>query len=233
MKILLISDVHSNLLALEEVLNRATYDEILFLGDVVDYGPQPKEVFDVLQYLKARRVLGNHDFPASSGSDCRSSARFHEASSVTRSRITLKAMSRKALDALGKADKKLNLEFNGLRIKAIHASPSDELFGYLSREDATRLDMGGADLILLGHTHIAFEIRDDSHYLWVVSPGSVGMPKDGDPRASYAVLDTTKRNVSFGRARYDVELMLSHLRKLIGDDKPIFELLGKTFVTGE
>lgn len=80
MKVLLISDVHANLPALDAVLSRASYDEVLFMGDAVDYGPFPFEVCSRLEPIRATRVLGNHDATASLGIDCRSSPLMHEAS---------------------------------------------------------------------------------------------------------------------------------------------------------
>jgi putative phosphoesterase len=179
-------------------------------------------------------VLGNHDFAASNDADCKSSARFHEASVVTRSRITLNLMPKKSLDILGKAEKRLNLTYDGLKVKVLHAAPGDELYRYMSKEEASKLSKSDikADLLVVGHTHIPYEIKR-SNDVWVVNPGSVGMPKDGDARASYAMLDTVKREVNFERAEYDVELMLSELKKLIGDDAKTFELLARTFSTGQ
>ena len=99
MRILLISDVHANLSALDEVLNRASYDDVLFMGDVVDYGPSPFEVYSRLSQVHAKRVLGNHDVAASLGVDCRSSPQLHEASVLTRERITVPRMPRRAMQA--------------------------------------------------------------------------------------------------------------------------------------
>ena len=230
MKILLISDIHSNFEAFQQIVNHTDYDEILFAGDVVDYGPSPKDVFYVLEYLKAKRVLGNHDAAAAFGIDCRSSPATYAASVATRSRITTQLMPKKSLELLGKAEKKLNLEFDGLRVRLLHAAPGDELYRYISKDEASKLEQNGADLLVLGHTHIPYEIRNEK--LWVVNPGSAGMPKDGDPRASFAILDTVKRQVEFRRISYDVDLMLTELRKLIGDDKTIFDQLASTFRTG-
>ncbi|HUK79442.1 MAG TPA: hypothetical protein VLU91_02135, partial [Nitrososphaerales archaeon] len=64
------------------------------------------------------------------------------------------------------------------------------------------------------------------------NPGSVGMPKDGDPRASYAILDTSTREVRFDRVEYDIEQVVSKLQRLIGDEEPIFEQLAKGLRTG-
>jgi putative phosphoesterase len=230
MKILLISDAHSNLHALETVLDKVSFDDILFVGDAVDYGPNPFEVYSRLHEAGAKMILGNHDAAAAFGIDCRSSEKMHEASVVTRRRITIPRMPEKGLSELGTAARRLRIDYEGLTVEAMHASPRDELYEYISREQASNLEMGGTDLMVLGHTHIQYEVRDSKR--WIVNPGSVGMPKDGDPRASYAILDTYKRKVEFGRKDYDIENMLKELSKLIGSEKRIFELLSTVFRTG-
>jgi len=230
MRILVISDVHANLLALDSVLSNASFDEVIFLGDAVDYGPFPFEVYSRLKQVRARRVLGNHDAAAAFGVDCRSSPQMHDASTVTRERITVPRMPRRAMQALGKVERRMNLDFQGLRITAVHASPDDELYGFVSKETASTLDVHGADLLLLGHTHVPYEVKTENS--WVVNPGSAGMPMDGDHRASFAVLDTRRREVRFGRAEYDVESMLTKLNKLIGEETRTYELLARIFRTG-
>jgi len=131
--------------------------------------------FLISSATKAKRVLGNHDAAASSKIDCRSSPPMHNASVATREVITCKLTPRKPLDLLGKAERKLNLEYDGLMIRALHAEPGDELYKYLTRDEAEKVDMGGADLMLLGHTHMAYEVKNSTS--WIVNPGSVGMPQ--------------------------------------------------------
>jgi putative phosphoesterase len=231
MLVLLVSDVHGNLPALDAVLGAASYDKVLFMGDAVDYGPFPFEVYARLHQVGARRVLGNHDVAAAYGLDCRSRPEVHEASALTRERITVARMPKRARQALGKkAERQVNLEYNGLRIRAVHASPDNELYRYVSREEAAYLDVLGVDLLLLGHTHVPYEVKNSR--VWVVNPGSVGMPRDGDPRASFAILDTIRREVRFERAEYDVEPMLSKLHQLIGEHTAIYEQLAEIFRTG-
>ena len=230
MEVLLISDVHSNLPALDAVLSKARYNDVLFMGDAVDYGPFPFEVYSRLRRIRAKRVLGNHDVAAAFGLDCQSSPRTHEAAVRTRERITFQRMPKRALQALGKAEKALDLSYGDFRVRALHAAPGDELYRYITKEEAALLEVKGADLLLLGHTHVPYEIKDGER--WVVNPGSVGMPKDGDPRASYAVLDTSTREIQFERAEYDVELVVSKLRQLIGDEGPIYEQLANGLRTG-
>jgi len=231
LRVLLISDVHGNIDALEAVLKVASYDEALFVGDAVDYGPFPLEAFSRLRRAGAKAVLGNHDAAASFGIDCRSSPAMYAASVVTRRRITLPRMPKAALKDLGKAARKLDTDYGGFRVRALHASPSDELYQYITKEEAAGLKVRGTDLLVVGHTHVHYEVKKGG--TWVVNPGSVGMPKDGDPGASYAVLDTQKREVRFERARYDPEPMLSELRKILDDSPKIYELLAKVFRTGK
>lgn len=230
MKVLLISDVHSNLPALDAVLSQARYDDILFLGDAVDYGPFPFEVYTRLKRVRAKRVVGNHDVAAAFGLDCRSSSKTYQAAVRTRERITFQRMPRRALQTLGRAEKTLDLGYGDLRVRMLHAAPGDELYKYITKEEAANLEVKGADLLLLGHTHVPYEIKDGTR--WIVNPGSVGMPKDGDPRASYAILDTSTREVRFDRAEYDIEQVVSKLKQLIGDEEPIFEQLVKGLRTG-
>lgn len=231
MKVLLISDIHSNIEALEEVLNHASFDEVLFTGDIVDYGPDPTEVFNLLLYIKASRVLGNHDAAAAFRIDCRSSPVMHRASVVTRERITRKLLSDKSLQLLGRAERRLDVAYGGMKVSAMHGAPGNELYRYLTKDEAEKLNMDGADLMVLGHTHVAYEVKRDA--LWVVNPGSVGMPADGDSRASYAVLDTNSRKVTFGRVKYDIDSVISKLRDHLREEKAIFELLANAFRTAQ
>jgi len=231
MKVLLISDVHSNIEALEGVLNDTSFDEVLFMGDVVDYGPNPIEVFDLLHDMKPEKVLGNHDAAASLRIDCRSSPAMHKASIVTREKITWKLLPKKSLKLLGKAKRRLDIDLDGLKVRALHGAPGDELYRYFTRDEAEGLDMGGADLIVVGHTHVAYEVKKGD--VWVVNPGSVGMPADGDPRASYAVLYTNRGKVTFHRVEYDIDKVLSKLHDLLSEDREVFEVLAEALRTAQ
>ena len=122
MKVLLISDVHANIEALEAILNHTNADDVVFMGDVVDYGPNPVEVFDLLNHVNPKRVLGNHDAAAAFGIDCRSSPATHEASVATRQMITLKLMSERSLNLLGKAERRIDLEYDDIKIRAMHGA---------------------------------------------------------------------------------------------------------------
>ncbi len=230
MHILLLSDVHGNLSALNEILERVAYDEVLFMGDAVDYGPLPFEVHSRLGQVGAKRVVGNHDVAAALGVDCGSTQNLRAASERTRDRITRARMPKSSMRSLIRAERTLRLEYDGLRIMMVHASPRDELYEYVSKEHASELEVTGVDLLLLGHTHIPYKVSAGRTV--VVNPGSAGMPFDGNPRASYAVLDTQTRRVRFERAKYDIEVTVSKLHELIGDDRHVYRQLASILRTG-
>lgn len=231
MKLLLISDVHANLPALDAVLNHLTYDKVLFMGDAVDYGPFPFEVYSRLHQIRAIRVLGDHDASASLGVKSHYTPEMMRASDLTRNLITLRRMPKRALQALGKkGHRRMFLEYGGLRILMVHGSPKDELYQYVSREEASNLVEPNMDLIVLGHTHVPYEVKNESS--WVVNPGSVGMPRDGSPHASCAILDTYNKTVHFERVDYDPEPMLLKLQQLLAHNTEIYNFLADIFRTG-
>jgi len=197
----------------------------------VDYGPNPLEVFQLIRYIKAKRVLGNHDAAAAFRTDCRSSKKMYEASAVTRELITWKLIPEKLLGQLGKAEKEMLLDYDGMKVRAFHAAPEDKLYKYIAKEEAARIGMEGADLVVLGHTHIAYEVKGKG--VWVVNPGSVGMPSDGDPHASYAILDTVSRSVTFGRTKYDIDAVTSKLRDRLAKREDIFQIVANALRTAD
>lgn len=204
---MVISDIHSNLEAFEAVTaDLPEYDELFCLGDIVGYGPQPNEVLDMLRQLKPNVVLmGNHDYAVVTGDTAGFSSHAAEAVEWTRRRITVK--NHEYLAALHPSDK---LEKSGRSVALFHGSPRDPLTEYvlpgMPANIARKLiDEGGAEIVLLGHTHVPMVYSFESKLLG--NPGSVGQPRDGDPRASYATLDIADGKLSFDikRIEYDVE----------------------------
>ena len=228
-RVLILSDVHGNIDALQAVLADAKgWDEVLVLGDLVDYGPSPGEVLDTLRGLGARMLRGNHDHAVAYGVDCRCGEATHWLSTWFRENITVRLISKNDRSFLGGLPERLRLDLGSARLTAVHGSPSSPLYGYLYpwlpprelcgmlrpsarlREEQVKSCPRG--LYLVGHTHYQFlRVQDGA---LVVNPGSVGQPRDGDPRAAYAVLDTETGRVVFGRVRYPVEKTLERLRGL-------------------
>jgi predicted phosphodiesterase len=220
--ILVLSDIHGNHVALTRILEEVRgWDEIVVLGDLVDYGPSPGEVIDTLREIGARIVRGNHDHAAAYGVDCRAGERVHWLSVWTRENITLKRLSRADRDFLASLPLGLKLDLGYVVVEAYHASPRDPLYDYpypwLGEGDfEARFNAveprGGGIIYLVGHTHYQFYRATRKGI--VVNPGSVGQPRDGDPRASYAILDPERGLVSLGRVRYDVESVVENYIKL-------------------
>ena len=235
MRVLVASDVHANPPGLRAVLDAAgRWDEVVILGDLVDYGPWPGEAIDLARELGARVVRGNHDQAAAYGVDCRCGERTHWLSTWTRRNITLPSLSRSDLDWLARLPLRLELDLGGPlgRVVAVHAAPRNPLYAYLYpwlgeselcrllRRPGLRLQAprGGEGegcprgFYLVGHTHHQFQLTVDGAI--VVNPGSAGQPRDGIPAAAYAVIDTVRGTVELGRAPYPPEEVVRGLERL-------------------
>jgi putative phosphoesterase len=212
-----ISDVHSNLEALQVVLDEIGGRELYCLGDVVGYGASPNEVISLLREKKATCVLGNHDLAAVDSNPSGFNSRAAVAAVWT---------SRRLRDAnrhfLAELPRELTVELAGEKVYMTHGSPDDHLGEYVF--PATHSDMFDFYLkklsvraIALGHTHLPFAWSDRDGV--VFNPGSVGQPRDGDSRASYAIL-TVKRGrveVEHKRVEYDIQ---TSARKIIDAGLP-------------
>lgn len=224
MRIAVLSDIHSNLVALDAVLAHAgSVDAVWHLGDVVGYGPDPDGVVDRLAGLGAIGVLGNHDAAALGGPeidwfnpDARTAATW------TRDRIADR--TRAWLDGLP-----LTLTIDGVSL--VHGSPRDPLREYITTRDgaAANLRHLTAPVGLHGHTHvpvvfvqrgteIAVDFPADGESIdltgepALLNPGSVGQPRDGDPAASYLILDAEARRATWQRVAYDIGAVQAAMR---------------------
>jgi len=185
MKIVIVSDIHSNFDALSALPE--TYDELWVLGDLVNYGPEPSPVIEYVQSKATLVVRGNHDNSIGFNQDPRCSAPFKDMAEATR----------RFSDSVLTLDEKNFLRNLPLREEAIrgntrfclcHAVPSDPLFGYCGPDSdrwAKEVENLAADILLVGHTHVPF--RRSAGRCLVVNPGSLGQPKTGRPDACYAV----------------------------------------------
>ena len=199
MRIALLSDIHANLVALEAVLLEVTAaDEIWVMGDTVGYGPEPGDVLAALVERSARVVAGNHDRAVATGAGlelfnptARAAALLH--------REWLSAEERDYLGALP-------LTFAAAdRYTVCHGSPRDPLWEYVFDRATAEAAIRSAETphCCNGHTHVPAVI-DLPGGRRMINPGSVGQPRDGDPRAAYAWLDSTTAAVELRRVEYDV-----------------------------
>lgn len=197
MRALIVSDIHGNtdaLAALDAHLSAASWtpDIVVALGDFVDYGPDPEGAVQWAQEHHTIAVSGNHDYAMATGRSCRSSARFHPYAVATREYFRARLDAR-ILRWLGDLALLQHLQTPADWLLA-HATVRDPLFEYLaatasdSEWEAAIADAPkSVGAVLVGHSHEPFARRIGQR--WVVNPGSLGLPKDGDPRASFATFE--------------------------------------------
>lgn len=211
-RVLVVSDIHGNWEALRAITEAEPSDVVVCLGDIVDYGPRPAHTAKWVEEHATATVRGNHDNAVAFGVSCRSAPLFRRLSEESR-KLTVPLMSAGTLAFLRGLPERVSLALDGLRLELLHAAPADPLFQYLP---ATNLEGWrhavedvDADIVLVGHTHIPAFLNFGNKF--VVNPGSVGLPRDGDARACYAVLDGC--NVQLKRIAYDVEGTVKALRE--------------------
>lgn len=210
MKIGILSDIHGNFDALRALPE--TFDEVWVLGDLVNYGPQPREVVDQISRSATAVVRGNHDHAVVSNEDPTWKPRLARMAETTR-QFTKSMLNRRQFDFLAALPTSLELSRAGVRFHLNHATPSNPLRGWcLPDSDAWEAEVAriSADVLLVGHTHVPF-IRQVGPTL-VVNPGSIGQPKTGDALARYAVWEDGQ--VSLRSFTYPLDATISKIESL-------------------
>ncbi len=226
MRVAVISDIHSNLPALEAVLDAlGQRDALWVLGDIVGYGPYPDEVVERLRDEEAVAIQGNHDaavlgrIPTGTFNDLARAA-------VAWTRETLQARNMDWLAQLPETRREGDFTL-------AHGSPRDPLWEYLFSIPTARINLAAFETpyCIVGHTHHQLTFRDDQgqvHALpaqdggrlslderrCILNPGSVGQPRDGDPRACAMTVDTDAAEVAWQRVEYDIERTQAAIRAL-------------------
>jgi diadenosine tetraphosphatase ApaH/serine/threonine PP2A family protein phosphatase len=228
-RVAVISDVHANLYALEAVLgeiDREPPDAVWCLGDTVGYGPWPNECCDVVRSRADLALIGNHDLVALGSTEV-ALAEFNpdaaEASIWTAQQLSEE--SRRFLEAL-----EPTAELEGAQL--FHGSPRDPVWEYVLTEFVAQeaFALTTAPLVLVGHTHVAtalllaggrldggvahdgFEAKLELGR-WLLNPGAVGQPRDGNPEAAFLELDLDERRARFRRVPYPVERTQAEMRE--------------------
>lgn len=235
MRYLIISDIHANLVALDTVLEAASeegYDEIWCLGDVVGYGPNPNECVDRMRDLSTYCLAGNHDWAALDRidiSDFNPEARI--AVEWTREQLTPESVA-----YLDERPPRLDDVDDGFTLA--HASPRHPIWEYILYPStaAENFPHFETSFCLVGHTHqpIIFRQEPDANDVqalmpalgqplpiskaaqdgirFIINPGGVGQPRDGDPRASFAIYDDDAGALCYYRHEYDIAETQARMR---------------------
>jgi putative phosphoesterase len=209
MRILVIADIHANWPALEAVA-REPHDVCLCLGDLVDYGLEADPVLDWVRTHATHAVRGNHDHGVAQNVQVNGKVGFKYLTGVTRT-YTRERLNAEQLRYLGRLPVSRTVSLDNSRFLLVHASPRDPLDEYAPADPdfwARRMQNIDVDVCCIGHTHHPYVLQVGEKL--VINPGSVGQPRDGDPRASYAVIEDY--NVELKRVEYPVERTLDGIR---------------------
>lgn len=208
MRILVLADIHANWLALSAI--REPFDACLFLGDLVEYGTDAWPCIDWVRRNAHAAVRGNHDHSTAQRVTTAGATGCKKLAAATRE-LHWRSLDPLHLKFLARLPVTKSLQLDGKTFYLVHATPRDPMDEYLRDDRAAweqRLARIEADFVCVGHTHIPFHL--DLGRCQVVNPGSVGQPRDGDPRAAYAVIEDGR--VSLRRADYDIDAAIDRLR---------------------
>jgi diadenosine tetraphosphatase ApaH/serine/threonine PP2A family protein phosphatase len=224
-----LADIHANMAALEAVMadahERGAADEVWCLGDLVGYGPDPGECIRLVRDACTVCVAGNHDL-AAAGTVLAFDFNAYAAEAIAWTRDQLTWEDRNYLAGLP-----LKTEKNEFTI--VHGSPRDPTREYVDSTQAAEENFSQfrTRYCLVGHTHIPLAFSETKisrpkvqdferrtaltlgQRRLILNPGAVGQPRDGDPRASYAVVDTEKRQFKLRRVAYDIEAVQKRMRE--------------------
>ncbi len=237
MSIAVISDIHANLEALKVVLadiDRRGLKDIVCLGDIVGYGPDPCECLDLVIQRCKWALMGNHDFavlyePTSFNTSAEASSFWTRRQFETEKDASLR---RKRWEFLGS----LEIRHYALGGLCVHASPRKPINEYIFPDDVITAPTKMAQIFdkfegrcFVGHTHVTGVFTNEpdfyppadleggtykfnDHEKCIVNPGSVGQPRDRDPRASYAIVHDDK--VEFVRVDYDIDKVITKVKAI-------------------
>jgi predicted phosphodiesterase len=220
----LLSDIHANLVALEAVLAAlGKVDALWVTGDTVGYGPDPSETLALLRERSALLVQGNHDRAVATGEGIEF---FHDRAGVA-ARLHAEWLSSAERDELAALPTVRSID----RFTLCHGSLRDPLWEYVTNSltAGATLARSSTPFCCNGHTHVPALFRESPtgvHFIepkqehpyelndrTLINPGSVGQPRDGDPRAAYGVIDTDAGTMTFYRSSYRVDETQRRIRE--------------------
>ena len=233
MRYFILSDIHSNVEALEACIQRAKeagYERVLCCGDLVGYGPNPVEAIDIMRTLNAVTIRGNHDRVAA-GLDEAAQFNSHARRAVYWTRAVLPQPYREYLENLPVGP--LDIDEDAQLVHGAITHEDDYIFTEVDANE--NFPLAKKHLTFFGHSHFpvvfsadgagnsilatSYEfdefvaVKCESGKKLFVNPGSVGQPRDGDPRASFAIWDQDRARIEFYRVEYDVTRTQQKMRE--------------------
>ena len=227
MRVAVVSDIHSNLYALEAVLaaiDAEAPDELWCLGDLVGYGPRPNECCAAIAERADVCLAGNHDLAVRGTIDLEE---FGGEAAVA-ARWTREVLAPEAQELLDR----LEPEGSAHGVALYHGSARDPVWEYVLSDEGVlaTLELTDSPLVLVGHSHVALRVVQSEDELEggvardgtkvelagvraLLNPGSVGQPRDGDPRAAYLLLDLEAQQASFRRVEYEIARTQREMRE--------------------
>lgn len=220
-RLLLLSDIHGNLSALQAVekdaFARYPIDGIVLLGDIINYGMRPNETIDEIRRWDIPlfvNLFGNHEKAIMDGDTSRfSTERGKRLLEYTKSKLGPNALAfiQESMSRSGMAE----AEFSSKKFLFVHGSLHDPYWGKMEQEIAQNADYARYDFVLCGHSHVPHltehfypvqnpDYRNKKRVVFI-NPGSVGQPRNHNPRAQYAYFDTDTETIHFNSATYDIE----------------------------
>ena len=225
MRVAVISDIHGNLHALESVLSSVdaeSSDEVWCLGDLVGYGPQPNRCCELVAERADVCLIGNHDLGVLGRIDLDD----FSPDAAAAARWTAEVLEDEPRRYLESQSPSAVLD----RAELYHASPRDPVWEYVLAPEVAFLSLEATEkpLVLVGHSHIALRFGAEQLALalceegtqvdlarerWLLNPGSVGQPRDGNPRAAWLLLDFDGQKAVYNRVEYPVEKTQAEIRE--------------------
>jgi len=209
MKILILADIHANWPALRAI--DESFDVCLFTGDLVDYATDPVPCIEWVRENVHSGVRGNHDHAVAQRIPVRKKNGLSRLAAITRPQHW-DILEPQHLRYLAHLPVTRRVVLDKTTFYMVHATPRDPFDEYLKEDQQGWLErLAGvqADFVCVGHSHIPFVIELDG--ITVINPGSVGQPRDGDPRAAYCVIENGQ--VSLRRVEYDISETIDQMRK--------------------
>lgn len=209
-----IADVHSNACALRAFLSKEkSVSGIINAGDIVGYGPRPGECVALCKKRCMVNVLGNHDFAAITGDVSK-----HNRLAQMAMRLNISMLGSEHFSFLKSLPEKAKLRVGHYTVYVCHGSPLS-MWEYVYESASAKtlnkfLEATGADVIVMGHTHRLFVRKLKNG--WVLNPGSIGQPRDGNPRPGYLLVDFSAKplGVEAKRFSYDIASVEKKMKEL-------------------